>query len=321
MAYMVSAVFPAAVFIDLMAPGMFEIHVDIRHRHALRVQESLKEQVVLNGVNVRDAKAICQKRPCRRASSRPYVDVVRSCVADEIPYNQEIAGEPHLLDHIEFKAEPLMVFRAVHLVRSLEPVPEPLMAKELKVFRLIGKPSRYLKNRQVKVAKRYLKVNLIGKVQRRVECFRVVAEQLLHLLGAVDVIAGAGKCPMRLVHGLLRLHAQEDLMGSRIFLAEIVGIRCRYVPQPVLLCKRHEHRTHLVLLGKVVPLNLDIEVLFPEYADIALNSRLCLGLVASKQVLRYDAADAGRGADDAFMVLFQKLPCNVGLVVEVFACL
>ena len=54
----VVAVFAADVVHDLAAARVAEIHVDIGHGHALRVQEALEIEAVLHWVDVRDVQAV-----------------------------------------------------------------------------------------------------------------------------------------------------------------------------------------------------------------------------------------------------------------------
>ena len=54
--HLVFSVFPHHIVDDLLAPFKAEIHVDIGHGHPLRVQETLKEQVITDRVQFRDAE-------------------------------------------------------------------------------------------------------------------------------------------------------------------------------------------------------------------------------------------------------------------------
>ena len=54
---------------DLAALVLAEVDVEVRHRHALRVEEALEEQVVRNGVQIGDAQRIRHDRACARAAA------------------------------------------------------------------------------------------------------------------------------------------------------------------------------------------------------------------------------------------------------------
>src|SRR5262249_7221487 len=94
-----------------------EINVDIRHRDALWIQEALKQQLMLEWVDIGDAHGVGDQRSCSRATARADRDRVFSSVADEIPDNQEVAGKLHLLDDRDFARQALLVVAA----RFLEP--------------------------------------------------------------------------------------------------------------------------------------------------------------------------------------------------------
>ena len=82
-----------------LPPLITEINVDIGHRHALRVQEALKQQTVPDRIDIGDMQAVRDDAPRRRAAPRPDWNVVLPRPVDEIPHDQEIVHIPHLLDH------------------------------------------------------------------------------------------------------------------------------------------------------------------------------------------------------------------------------
>src|SRR3712207_7084500 len=57
---------------DALAPAHGEVDVDVRHRHALGVQEALEEQVVAQGVDVGDAQARSEEHTSE-LQSRQYL--------------------------------------------------------------------------------------------------------------------------------------------------------------------------------------------------------------------------------------------------------
>ena len=56
---------------DLAAPVDAEVNINIRHRDAVGVQETLEEEVILDGVNVGNLKAVGDQAPGSRAAARP----------------------------------------------------------------------------------------------------------------------------------------------------------------------------------------------------------------------------------------------------------
>src|SRR5690625_1416061 len=70
LAYVVAAVLLDHVVDDLRAATVVEVDVDIRHRHAFRVEEAFEEEVVAQRVDVGDAEAVGNGAPRGRAAAR-----------------------------------------------------------------------------------------------------------------------------------------------------------------------------------------------------------------------------------------------------------
>ena len=102
-----AAVFLADVADHPLAAADREVDVDVRHRFAAGVEEALEEQVVGERVEVGDVERVGDDRAGRRAAARADGDAVLLGVADEVPDDQEVGGEAHLLDHPELELEPL----------------------------------------------------------------------------------------------------------------------------------------------------------------------------------------------------------------------
>ena len=99
------------VFYDLFAANVTKIHVNIRHGDALGIEKTLKEEGILQGIDVRDPQDIGDKAPRRRSTPRPHGDLLRSGVMDEVPDHQKIAIEPHPMDNIQLIVQALPHFR------------------------------------------------------------------------------------------------------------------------------------------------------------------------------------------------------------------
>ena len=92
---------------DLVAPVVLEVDVDVRHGHAIRVQESLERQVVGDRVDRRDAQGVGHDR-ARGAAPARRLDALLAGVADEVGDDQEVAGVAHRGDHAELVVEALL---------------------------------------------------------------------------------------------------------------------------------------------------------------------------------------------------------------------
>jgi hypothetical protein len=65
------AVLGSHIIDDPVAAVLAEIDVEVRHRHALGVEEALEQQVVFQRVEISDAERVRDERPRPRAASRP----------------------------------------------------------------------------------------------------------------------------------------------------------------------------------------------------------------------------------------------------------
>ena len=107
--HIVAAIFLRDVVDDFAAPVHAEIDVDIGHGNALWIQEALEEQFVLQRVDIGDSERVRNQRSGGRAAARADGNVVLFSVANEIPDDEEISGEFHLLDDREFALQALLV--------------------------------------------------------------------------------------------------------------------------------------------------------------------------------------------------------------------
>src|SRR2546427_13124280 len=85
----------------LAAPPPAEVDVDVGQGDTLRAQETLEQQAVLQRVHVGDLQRVALQTARRRAAPRPHRYALRPGVANEVPHDQEVAGEAHLLDHLD----------------------------------------------------------------------------------------------------------------------------------------------------------------------------------------------------------------------------
>ena len=105
-----AAVLLRDVFDQLAASAHAEVDVDIRHGNALRVQETLEEQVVLQRIDIRDAQCVTNQAARRGTAAGPDRNILRARVVNKIPNDQEVAFVPHLLNHFDFGGQPALVF-------------------------------------------------------------------------------------------------------------------------------------------------------------------------------------------------------------------
>ena len=94
----VRTVFLRDVIDNLLPAFEGEIDVDIRHGHALRVEEPLENQVILNRVEIGDMKAVGDDRARGAAAPGSDSDAVLTREINVVPDNEEVIDIPHRPD-------------------------------------------------------------------------------------------------------------------------------------------------------------------------------------------------------------------------------
>jgi len=96
---------PVVAFVDvldhLFAPPGLDVDVDVRGAVTRRGQESLKEQIQLHRVGVRDTQRETDRR-VRGRTTALTVDVVATTELGDVPDREEVTGEAEGLDDTEF---------------------------------------------------------------------------------------------------------------------------------------------------------------------------------------------------------------------------
>ncbi len=116
--HLLASVLARHVVDHFAAPVHAEVHVDIRHRHALGIQEPLEEQHVLHRIDIRNLHRIGHQRSRRRSAPRSHGNAMIARVLDEVPHNQEVARVLHLLDDADLVLEPRLILLQLSSVRT-----------------------------------------------------------------------------------------------------------------------------------------------------------------------------------------------------------
>ena len=102
----IAAVTLGGVLDHLVSIARVEVHVDVGHRDTTRVQEAFEQQVVLDRIEIGDAQAVRDRAASGRTATRSDAHASVFRVLDEIPHDQEVRGEAHVLDHLQFECHP-----------------------------------------------------------------------------------------------------------------------------------------------------------------------------------------------------------------------
>ena len=107
----VGAVFIAHIVDDGVAAFRAEVDVEIRHRHALGVQEPLEQQIETDRIDIGDGQRPGSDGTGARAAARADRNALPLRPLDEIRNDQEISGKPHAGDDTKFVLQPLAIAR------------------------------------------------------------------------------------------------------------------------------------------------------------------------------------------------------------------
>ena len=86
---------------------VLEIHVDIRHRDSVRIQETLEQELVLDRIQVGDSQAVGHNGTRGGTTARADHAALRPRSRDVVLHDQEVVRETHSADGLELKVDSL----------------------------------------------------------------------------------------------------------------------------------------------------------------------------------------------------------------------
>ncbi len=286
-----------------LTPAHGEVDVDVRHRHALGVEEALEEQVVGERVHVGDRQRVGDDRAGRRATARADRDAVVLGPVDEVPDDQEVGVEAHLVDDAELHLHALDGLDGRRVAVAAAQAGLDQAAQVL----LLGQAVRAVEARDQLAAERDLDVAALGDLQRRLQRARELGEGLRHLLGGLQIELVRRERHLRLRQRRLGLHAQQRRVMVEVLPAQVVHVGRADHRAPGLGGEAAHRVVDQVLLGEPVLLHLEVDVLGPEDLDQLVQVRARLVDVAVDDPLARARRQAAGEADDALGVLGEQL--------------
>ena len=307
----VAAVLLGDVVDDALAAFDGEVDVHVRHVLASRVEKTLEEEPVPHRVDVGDLEAVCGQRPRCRAAARADADAVCLRKVNEIPHDQEVVGEAHLVDRLQLELKPLG-----QLGRDLfVTLREPLFAELDEIVE--GHPP--LGNRelgQVDVAELDLDRAARRDLERAPHRVFVTGEVERHLFGSLEIELVRVEMPViRVLERVARLDAEERLVRIGVSGGEVVDVAGRDERQLRLGSELDELGVDALLHVEASILELDVGALAPEN----LRQPVEVGPRVGGPVLLERLADApretARESDQPLRVGLQQLPVDARLRV------
>ena len=312
----VPAVFPDYIVDDLLSSLEAEIHIDIRHRDALRVQEALKEQIVADRVQFSDPERVRHDRTCRRATPRPHDDAVVLCKMDIVPDDQEIIHEAHAADRIELVFQALGEFRPLRAVCFTVFPAHALLAELIQILRRSFALRRIVSG-DLPLAESNFNIAAFGDHFGIPDRFRNIRKKPVHFLPGFYVILSAFIAhAVFILHFFLGLYAQQYVMGIYVLGIRVMHIIGRHERNSRLLMHPDQHLVDMVLGRNAVVLKFKKIPALPENIQMVQRCLFCPFVVSGRNVPRNLPGQAGRQSYDAFMVTSEQFPVDPGLIIE-----
>ena len=107
--YRITAVHIGDVLDHLVAFLHAEVDVKVGHGNTFRVKETFEQQVEFQRVEIGNFKRVGHKRSRTGTTARTYRHAVILRPLDKLHNDQEVAGEAHLVDHLEFNIQTFIV--------------------------------------------------------------------------------------------------------------------------------------------------------------------------------------------------------------------
>ncbi len=263
----VRAVFLADIGDDLVAPVLAEIDVEVRHRHALGVQEALEEKAEADRIEVGDGQRPRHDRACAGAAAGADGDALRLRPLDEVGHNQEVARKLHPGDDVEFEGEALFVILFASGAQMFrdggEAADEPRFGLR---FQLGGfSRSRVLRAwneaRQDRLARTRPERAALGDLDRVLNRLRQIGEQRRHFALRLEVMIGREATPVVFGDVAPFRDAQKRVVRVENIAVREVGFVCGDEGRAIVVGPAQELGLDRALSRQAVPLDLDIKAL------------------------------------------------------------
>ena len=90
---------------------VIEVCINIRQRNTVWIQETLKQQIILQRVYLRNAKTVSHNRACCRTTTRTHHNTeFFTCRIYEVLHNEEVTWETHRLHYVQLELYSLCHF-------------------------------------------------------------------------------------------------------------------------------------------------------------------------------------------------------------------
>ena len=245
-------------------------------------------------------------------------------VADEVPDDQEISGELHLLDDSKLALQALLIVGdgmlqlslLLHRTQGFQAAGEAFAGyvDEVAVNRVAGWDLELRKR-----IRNFFQAEAaaLGDIERAREYLGGVLEQARHFVVVLDEeLRTVELHAARVVNGLAGLDAQHDVLGVGIVFAQVMAVIGGHERQAEIFLELEEAGMDAVLHLQSLILNLEKEVLFAENIGECSGGRAGGVVIALGQAFRDFSFEASGEADQAAGMFGEKLLAHARFVIE-----
>ena len=288
-----------------------KVDIDVGQRHAFGIEETLKQQAVLQGIKIRDPHAIGHEAARGRTAARTDRDFVLTGIVNEIPDNEEVSRIFHALNDAHLFFEPLLISGDRILqhpaVRQCRQVSQALLKTVANNLRKIGIDRKARWNNELREWVFHLlqlEIAPLGDLDGLIQKNRDFTKNTIHLLAGLEIKLIRVKLhPIRIVDGFARLNAQKNVMRAAIIFVHVVAVVGSSRPDARALGNAQHVGNDLALLFEAVIMDFEKESAFAE--DILIFGGALLGQFdAARQQVRSDFAVQACGEGNQAFAVF-----------------
>lgn len=345
----------SVLFLDITVclGQVLEVHIYIRHADTVRIEETLKQKLILDRVQIGNLEAVSHHRTCRRATPGTYHRAHSAGCCDIVLYYQEVVGESHLADGLELKVYTLrllviegipishprtLIGQITEIRHGAAEVITTVFARlvvlaafdDIGISLHIGIDVRHEVVRQLEFGQDIIPVytvflDFVRYLKGIGDDLRMLGEHGSHFLRALDVFLLGIMQAVRIIYIRIGSQADKTVMRRSVLFEDKMRVIGRHDLDAFLL--RQSEQSLVVdflmfvdFLGKsrhfgLVQLHFKVIVL-SEHPFMPPHGLSCGLVFAGKNILRYLARHTRRAADEPLVITLQYLMRDPGLVVE-----
>ena len=217
--YRIAPIFVLDVVDHPVSVELAKVNIKVGHGHPVGVQKTLKQQLVLQRIQVGDVERIGHQRAGSGATPRPHRAAIVFGPVDEVTHDQKVAWEAHFDDGGDLKRQALVIGRALALAlgrvrkQALQPGLQAAL-RGLAEIRLFGHAIRCGVNGQAGLAQIEGDAAAFGDFHRIGQGRGHIGKGLFHLGAGLEILlAGEAAHPALVAQNFTFGNAHPRLVG------------------------------------------------------------------------------------------------------------